>query len=118
MRKQTIKNTFLLMGIIALISLIWDSAISAGVILGTIASIINLMILDWYLTGVLKERNYRAVSFGILTVLRLAIMALTLWLASVYPDIFNIFAVAGGLSLLRICIVLEDLKNKRTGETK
>lgn len=90
-----------------LIFLFTKSSIAAGGALGTFASI--LLILNWYYH---LEKSYdgdlERVKTGTLTRFLIVIITCLIWLR--FPDIFNIFAITGGLALSYILIMLRGIK--------
>lgn len=113
MKKQVVHLTLLSMLILSLLFLIWDYRWSIGIVVGTLTSLLNLLILTWYCTGILKDRSGGGVQFGMFSLVRIAILSIPLAIAGAFPQTMNIFTVALGLLLLRICILIDEFKVRR-----
>ncbi|MFD2830677.1 ATP synthase subunit I [Corticicoccus populi] len=90
-----------------LIFAVTQSSIAAGAALGTFASI--LMNLNWlYHLEKSYDSDVERVKTGTLTRFLIVIMTCLIWVR--FPEVFNIFAIAAGLALSYILIIVRGIK--------
>lgn len=102
--KTTFRYSLIIISIIAAVFLFLDFRVSLGMFLGLLSFYLYLNIMTFNMTSLL---NGRKASKGILVlvhILDLLILILPLLLASLLPNLFNIFGVFTGLMINRILL--------------
>ena len=88
---------------------IFGKAVGAGIILGTIFSLIHYTVLQSFFTSILAVRQFNVGRFVLYFLGNFGIFAIPLYIGCVYPDLVNVFGAAFGLTTHNIYIYVSTL---------
>ena len=92
--------------ILAVIMYFIDFRISTGIIFGYLASTFHLYLITVSMDKMLQKRQVNVFLVLLGSMLRYVIIALPLVIALIFPQYFNIFAVASGFILYKVVLLV------------
>lgn len=99
-----------------LVTLFIDWRIAVGYLTGSLLAVLLYHRNDVYWSEILEAGTPKGSRYGFHFLINMAIMAVPMILAALYPQVMNIFAVAVGLMMVKISVVAETLVYRGKGE--
>lgn len=109
MIKEHVKTTTISSVIVVLLAIVFaffDRTISLGLLLGQLFYFLYLLLLTKMVDAVLAAANGARSKVSLGFILRVALLALPMVIAGLYPKIFNLFAVFGAMFLNRVMLLI------------
>ena len=113
MRKQGISLTLILSGLVVLIGVLTDWRIASGFILGGAISVLLYWRTTMFCDQVLDQQASGKLGLIGHFLFSYLLMAMPLLISALVPEVFNIFAAAGGLFLMKIVLILYSILERR-----
>ncbi|MBQ7888793.1 MAG: hypothetical protein IJ356_03450 [Erysipelotrichaceae bacterium] len=93
---------------------VWiDIRIALGFLLGAVGSVVLYLRSVVFCDIILSEKSTRHLKTFGRFMQSYAIMAIVLIISAVKPELFNVFASAAGLLMVKFCLILETLTERR-----
>lgn len=113
MSRGLIKRCLIVTIFVCLLTVWIDVRIALGFLLGAVGSVLLYARSVAFCNMVLSQKSTRYLrTFGRF-MQSYAIMAIVLILSAVKPELFNVFASAAGLLVVKFCLILETLTERR-----
>lgn len=113
MKQNNWKLCILITTGISVAAFIYDYRIALGFLLGEAVSILLYIRTVIFCNALLDSKKVRKALVFSRFMSSYALMAIPLILAIVWPDVFNLFAVAAGLLMIKFILVLSSLIERR-----
>lgn len=104
--------TLLIAGIMSIVSLLVDYRISLGIVIGTLASLVNYGLLTLQMTMIVLNQQMNVIRFAIGYLIRFACLFIPLLFAVYRPEICNVWAVFVALMLFKVVMYVEGIRKK------
>lgn len=115
MKKESWKLFVVLLVVITIVLLLWDFTIALGYVVGGLLSALLYFRNASYWGDILDAGTVSGSRYGFHFMVNMLIMALPMIIAALFPDVLNIFAVAAGLFMIKITVVVEVLLMRKGG---
>ena len=113
MRKQAISIALVVSGLIVLTGVFTDWRIASGYVFGAMISALLYWRTTMFCDQVLDQQAAGKIGLIGPFLFRYLLMALPLLIAALAPEVFNIFAAAGGLFLMKFVLILDSVLERR-----
>lgn len=113
MKQNNWKLCFILVSGISVAAFIYDYRIALGFLLGTAISILLYFRTVMFCNAVIDNKKAGKAFVFSRFMSSYALMAIPMILAVIWPNIFNLFAVAAGLLMIKFTLVLSALIERR-----
>ena len=114
--KRGIKVTLIISMMLGLILMFIQLSFAFGLWLGSVAGLINMLITSSYYADLLFEEEFSVVKYGLFFLIKLGFISGSLYLGIVFPNYVNIFMVALGLIMLKLCLYVTEFYIRRRKE--
>ena len=113
MRKQAISIALVVSGLIVLTGVFTDCRIASGYVFGAMISALLYWRTTMFCDQVLDQQAAGKIGLIGHFLFSYLLMALPLLIAALAPEVFNIFAAAGGLFLMKFVLILDSVLERR-----
>lgn len=113
MRKQAISIALVLSGLVVLAGVLTDWRIASGYVMGAAISALLYWRTTMFCDQVLDQQAAGKIGLIGHFLFNYLLMALPLLIAALVPEVFNIFAAAGGLFLMKVVLILDSVLERR-----
>ena len=114
--KRGIKVTLIISMMLGLILMFIQLSFAFGLWLGSVAGLINMLITSSYYADLLFEEEFSVVKYGLFFLIKLGFISGSLYLGIIFPNYVNIFMVALGLIMLKLCLYVTEFYIRRRKE--
>ncbi len=105
--------TALIAILLSIIAFFFDRTISFGILIATMASLLNLLLLSASMSIMMKQNEMQGYPLLIASnIFRYGLLAAVIYLALKNPQYFNIYGVTIGLILFLISLVIDAVSRK------
>ena len=105
--------TALIAIILSIIAFFFDYTISIGIMTATLASMLNLLLLSFSMSMMMKQQDVQNYPLLVISnIFRYGLLAAVIYIAVRNPQYFNIYGVTIGLVLFLISLVIDALSRK------
>ena len=113
MSRGLMKRCLIVTILFCLITVWIDIRIALGFLLGAVGSVVLYLRSVVFCDIILSEKSTRHLKTFGRFMQSYAIMAIVLIISAVKPELFNVFASAAGLLMVKFCLILETLTERR-----
>ena len=109
MIKEHVRTTIVssvIVVLLAIVFLFFNRTVSLGLLLGQFFYILYLLLLTKMVDAVLAAANGAKSKVSLGFIVRIALLALPMVIAVLYPEVFNLFAVFGSMFLNRVMLLI------------